>query len=116
MDFKPDKPIYQHIADFCLNNILSGKWQPGEKIPSVRELSAQLAVNTHTVLKALEYLQQAAIIAPRRGMGFYLADDAREMVNRHRRQQFFDETLPTLVSEMKILGITPDELLSHLKQ
>lgn len=54
--------------------------------------------------------------APWNGMGFYLADDAREMVNRHRRQQFFDETLPTLVSEMKILGITPDELLSHLKQ
>ncbi len=50
MEFKPDKPIYRQIIDYAFGCILSGGWRPGEKVPSVRELAVELAVNSHTVL------------------------------------------------------------------
>lgn len=105
MDFKDNKPIYRQIIDYCFGCILSGSWVPEQKIPSVRELALLMQVNTHTVLKAFEYLQAHDIIYPRRGMGFYLSSHAPESVNATRRQEFFDETLTEMFAEMRMLGI-----------
>lgn len=113
MDFNSNKPIYRQIIDFSFNNILSGEWGEGERIPSVRELAGKLAVNSHTVLKAMEYLQQRDIIYQRRGMGFYLHDDARRKVNDDRRNNFFNETLPQLFKEMERLGISMEEIVGR---
>ena len=55
---------------------------PGEKIPSVRELAVGMGVNSHTVLKAFDELQQQGLITPRRGMGFFLADNAPRLVQQ----------------------------------
>ncbi len=114
MDFATDKPIYRQIVDYCYTRVISGAWKPSEKAPSVRELAVELSVNTHTVLKAYETLQDELIIAPRRGMGYYLAADAAEKVSQARRRDFYQATLPALRREMDLLGITPDELLAHL--
>jgi DNA-binding transcriptional regulator YhcF (GntR family) len=113
MEFNDNKPIYRQIVDYAFNRIIEGAWPPGEKIPSVRELAADLGVNTRTVLKAMEDLQDADVIEPRRGMGFILADDASDKVTGARRREFFDVTLPALAEEMQRLGITPDELFNH---
>ena len=113
MEFNDNKPIYRQIVDYAFNRIIEGAWPPGEKIPSVRELAADLGVNSRTVLKAMEDLQDADVIEPRRGMGFILADDASDKVTGARRREFFDVTLPALAEEMQRLGITPDELFNH---
>ncbi len=113
MEFNDNKPIYRQIVDYAFNRIIEGAWPPGEKIPSVRELAADLGVNTRTVLKAMEDLQDADVIEPRRGMGFILADDASDKATGARRREFFDVTLPALAEEMQRLGITPDELFNH---
>ncbi len=114
MDFATDKPIYRQIVDYCHARILAREWPAGERIPSVRELAVTLQVNTHTVLKALETLQAEEIIAPRRGMGYFLAPDAPKKTARARRQEFFINTLPALRRQMEMLGITPEELLERL--
>ena len=114
MDFHADKPIYQQIVDYAFARVLSGEWKAGEKVPSVRELAALMTVNTHTVLKAFEFLQSHGIIAPRRGMGFYLTDDAPQRIAATRREDFFSSTVPALAEEMRLLGITPDQLLEAL--
>lgn len=114
MEFNNNKPIYRQIADYAFARILDGDWRPGERVPSVRELAVECAVNTNTVLKAMDFLQTAGVIYPRRGMGYYLDDDARQRVMDNRRREFFDETIPTLAAEMQRLDISPDELLSAL--
>jgi hypothetical protein len=111
MNFRSDTPIYLQIANWCFTCIASGQWAPDERIPSVRELAVALSVNTHTVLKALEYMQKHDIIIPRRGLGFFLASDARERVSNARKEQFFENTLPDMFSEMKMLGISIDEVI-----
>lgn len=113
MEFSNNKPIYRQIIDYTFARILDGSWAPGERIPSVRELAVSLSVNTHTVLKALEYLQAHDIIVPRRGMGYYLTDDARQYVDQSRREEFFAEVLPDFIHRMRSLGITIDEVIAH---
>ncbi len=116
MDFKTDKPIYRQIIDYCFGRIMAGSWQPGAKVPSVRELAVQMAVNTHTVLKAFDQMQQSGIIVSRRGMGFFLADDARDRVDEQRRQEFFDTHLEELFREMDMLGIGIDDIAEKWRQ
>lgn len=116
MDFTPNKPIYRQIIDYSFGQILTGAWAAGERIPSVRELSVFLSVNSHTVLKAYEYLQNEGIIVPKRGMGFYLTSDALDHVNQARRQEFFDTTLRDLFNEMKLLDISIDEVIQQFNK
>ena len=115
MIFNTDKPIYRQIIDYSFGCIISGQWPPEAKVPSVRELAVQMSVNTHTVLKAFEYLQQHGIIFPRRGMGFFLSAEAPELVEAARREEFFDVTMPALFNEMKMLGIGIDEIVGRYK-
>lgn len=112
MNFKTDTPIYRQIIDFAFGRILSGAWTPGQKIPSVRELAVQLAVNTHTVLKAFDYLQQHSLIISRRGMGYFLTDNAKERVEDIRREEFFNNRLTDLFSEMEMLGLGIDDIVN----
>lgn len=113
MEFKPDKPIYRQIIDYAFAAILSERWLEGGRVPSVRELGSELAVNTHTVLKAYEYLQERGIIAVRRGMGYFLEPDAKEKVNADRRQHFFETSLSDLFNQMDLLGITIDDVIAR---
>lgn len=116
MEFNDNKPIYRQILDYAYHHILKGSWPSGEMIPSVRELTALLGVNNRTVLKALDELQNLKVIVPRRGMGYLLAKDGAEIVRNERRREFFQKTIPEIVEEMKILGISPDEVAAILSK
>ncbi len=111
MEFSNNQPIYRQIINYCYDNILDGSWPPGEKIPSVRELALKLTVNTHTVIKALDVLGDEAIISPKRGMGFFLADDAQSRVLQAQKREFFDSTLSDAFARMRRLGISFDEVV-----
>ena len=115
MDFTSDKPIYRQIIDFSFGQILTGVWTAGERVPSVRELSVQLSVNSHTILKAYEFLQAEGIIVSRRGMGFYLTADALDDVNESRRREFFGVSLSRLFNEMDLLGISIDDVIEKYR-
>lgn len=116
MEFSDNKPIYRQITEHAFNQIIAGLWKGGGMIPSVRELSSSLEVNTRTVMKALEELQDLGVITPKRGMGYVLSEDARGKVMAERRREFFESTLPALSEEMRRLGIRASEITSHLPQ
>ena len=115
MEFSDNKPIYRQIVDYSFNRIIDGSWTPGGKIPSVRELAAEMGVNTRTVLKAMEDLQDMEVIESRRGMGFMLHPDAAAKVTDARRREFYEVTLPALLEEMRRLGISKEDLVSRIK-
>lgn len=113
MDFKTNKPIYQQIIDYCFNKVLAQEWNEDAKVPSVRELAMELSVNTHTVLKAYEYLQDEEIIYPKRGLGFFLSTDALSRVNTARREEFYETTLNEVFNEMDRLQISIEDIINH---
>jgi len=110
MEFTRHKAIYLQIADYIGEKILTKQWANGERIASVRELSVALEVNPNTVMRAYDYLDANGIISNRRGIGFFLTDDARKKTTALFKEIFISETMPALFKNMYVLQISPDEI------
>lgn len=104
------KAIFLQIADRVMDAAVAGTYRPGERIPSVRELAATLEVNANTVMRSYEWLERHGLIYNRRGIGFFMADDAKKRILDLRRSEFLNEEAPRLFSRLSALGISPDEL------
>lgn len=107
-DFRQDKAIYMQMYERICDGILSGRYSAGDRIPSVRELSEQLEVNTNTVVRAYDQLLRREIVYTRRGMGYFVSDGARGIILADRRREFMEERLPELFRQMRLLGISID--------
>lgn len=116
MEFKENKAIYLQIADRICDEILTEKYRDEERIPSVREYSAEVEVNVNTVMRAYDYLQQQDVIFTKRGLGYYVAHGARTIIETIRRKEFFDVALSDLVRSMDTLGISIDEVVEKLHE
>ena len=103
--FTNDKPIFQQMADRMCEEILTGRYQDDERIPSVREYAVLLEVNTNTAVKAYEQLARENIIYNKRGMGYYVTTGAREHILQERRKAFMGQTLPELFRQMTLLDV-----------
>ncbi len=114
MEFSEPKGIYLQIADQIRERVLDGDWRAGERIPSIRELAVELGVNPNTVTKSYQRLMERGIISSRRGLGYFVSDDAREQALREMKAEFLRDEVPKIVRTMQLLGIGPDELAAHL--
>ncbi len=110
MEFRDNRAIYLQIADYVCEHILLGKWKVDEKVPSVREMAVALEVNPNTVMRTYELLQTKNIINNKRGIGFFVADEAAANVKEYRKTQFMDDELPVIFRNMYLLNIGFDEL------
>ncbi len=110
MEFTNHKAIYLQIADYICEKVLVKEWNAGERIPSVRELGVTLEVNPNTVVRTYEYLESNGIIANKRGIGFFLCDEALAKAKALQKEFFVTETLPDLFKSMYLLQISPNDL------
>ena len=110
MNFKDNKAIYLQIADRIGDQILSGTLTPDGKVPSVRELAAEIEVNANTVARTYDHLQQNGVIYTKRGLGYFVSPDARDQIVAHRRNQLMQGEMDYFLGQLKAVGITPDEL------
>jgi len=74
IDNASDRPVYQQIVDQVKRDVALGKLAKDEKIPTVRELAGQLAINPNTIAKAYRQLEQQGIITTRPGTGAFIAN------------------------------------------
>ncbi len=116
MDFRDKQAIYLQIADYVSDHILLGQWPVGEKIPSVRELAAELEVNPNTVMRTYDFLSKQSIIANKRGIGYFPADDATDRIKMYRREQFLENDLPVFFKNLYLLGIELPEIETRHEQ
>jgi DNA-binding transcriptional regulator YhcF (GntR family) len=110
MTFSNDKAIYVQMADRLCDEILAGKYQDDDRIPSVREYSVLLEVNTNTAVKAYDELARANIIYNRRGLGYFVTPGAKKQILKERKKEFMKERLPELFRQMRLLGITLEDV------
>lgn len=116
MEFKEKQAIYIQIADFVCEQILLKKWQIGDKILSIRDLAINIEVNPNTVMRTYEFLQQQEIIVNKRGIGFFVAEDAAEKIVALRRKQFVEQELPALFKTMYLLQLDCEMLQKEYQQ
>jgi len=98
------------LVDLLCEHILTGKWPPGEKIPSVREMGALVQVNPNTVLRAYDYVQQKGIVFNKRGIGYFAEENAVDRILELQREEFFEIMVPQFFKAMRLLRVTPEEL------
>ena len=106
---RDNRPIYSQIVDSFRERIYAGILQPGEKLPSVRELAAELAINPNTIQRAYRELEAAGWVQTQPGKGCFVAG----IPGRDQKQQLLkalDDTAEALLA----LGMTRAELAAHL--
>ena len=108
MGFSQPKGIYQQIADQMRGRILAGEWDEGERIPSVRELAVGVGVNPNTVTKSYQALLDREIIENQRGLGYFVAADAKRRIVDQMREEFVRDELPRIARTMRVLGMSLD--------
>lgn len=116
MQFKGEKAIYIQITEFVAEKILKEEWQADQKIPSVRDLGSELEVNPNTVMRAYDILQQQTIIYNKRGLGFFVSEDAKKSITALKRKQFIDVDLPQFFNTIDLLGISMEEINSYYQK
>lgn len=114
--FNDKQSIYLQIANWVCEQVLMGKYKTGDKISSVRELGIELEVNPNTVMRSYDYLQQLNIIINRRGIGFFVCDDAEQKIRKIQLEHFIKNELPPLFKTMNLLGISLKEVESYHQQ
>lgn len=105
MNFTADKPIYLQIADRLCDRILSGELKGDDRVPSVREYGAEIGVNPNTMMRSYDKLLSEEILYNKRGIGYFVAPDAREKVLSVQREAFLREELPIIRRRMQLLGL-----------
>ncbi|MBE6305619.1 MAG: GntR family transcriptional regulator [Bacteroidales bacterium] len=113
MAINSDRPIYLQIADSLTDDILAGRYQPDSRIPSVRELSAMMQVNVNTAMRAVEQLERNKIIYNRRGLGYFTANNAVELIAQQRRDEFFKHEIDYFFNRLSQIGMDSVELLQR---
>lgn len=114
MDFKSSKGIYLQIAENLCHQILEGELKPGDRVPSVRDLAAEFEVNRNTVMRTYTNLEEAGIFDNKRGIGFFISENATELVRAGEKQNFFDHDLPEFILKIKLLKLAPHDLADLL--
>lgn len=102
-------PLYEQIVQQMKELIAKGVLQEGDKIPSVRELSAQLLVNPNTVAKSFQELERQGIIVTHRGKGTFVAKRAAAPGMERERIEQLQAELRHVVVEARHLGISREQ-------
>ncbi len=106
-------PIYQQIADSFRTDILAGKYEQGEFLPSIRGLAKDLKISVITTMKAYEQLAEEGLVTAAQGKGFYVnAQDSEMIKEQHLRK--VEESLSDAIAAARIAGISDDELKGML--
>ena len=109
-------PIYLQLANQVKKATAGGILRPGDQLPSVRELAAQLAVNPNTVAKAYQELERDGVIATSRGKGTFVAEGGGSKLIRQERERVLYQAIDSMLVEAHHLGFARDEVAELFQQ
>ena len=109
-----DRPIYAQLVERIQKEIVSGKYQPGEKLPSVRDLAAVAAVNPNTMQRALAELEREQLVFSQRTAGRFVTEDS-EMIQTIK-QELAQQQLAQFFQAMAELGYARAEIVALVEQ
>ena len=88
MEFNAHKPIYLQICSQLYEQILRGELKADDRILSVRDYGIQLGVNPNTIMRSYETMTAAGIIYNKRGIGYFISAEAKDIVLKQMREEF----------------------------
>ncbi len=112
--FDNERPIYIQLVEMIRTDIVSGKFQKGQKIPSVRELALMMKVNPNTMQKALVELENEKLIYTERTNGKYVTED--DKLIEEIKKQLAQEKVSNYLNSMKKIGISYELAVKYLQE
>ncbi len=112
INYRDNRPVYEQVRDGLRRMITTGAIPPGGKLPSVRELASELAINPNTIQRAYRELESEGYITSRPGRGSFAVEGGGSQ--EERRAELW-EALDAAVSELRWLGVSQQELLEHIR-
>lgn len=109
-EFNVYKPIYLQIVDHVCDKIIAGHLKEDARVPSIREMSAQMKVNPNTVVHGFDHLQSQNIITNKRGIGYFVASNGKQKAIVLRKEAFLQKELPQFFKTALLLEIDLEEL------
>lgn len=113
-ELKNDRPIYTQLMDQITLKIVSGEYKSGEKLPSVRDLAAEAAVNPNTMQKALTELERINLVYSVRTSGRFITEDI-DMIKDMQENLAKDE-IKEFLKKMEKIGFEKDRTLKIVEQ
>ena len=108
-----ERPIFSQLMERIQLDIITGRYQPGEKLPSVRDLAAEAAVNPNTMQKALSELERSGLVYSQRTSGRFITEDAALIQNLKRELAHMQ--IQEFLHKMKGFGFDFQEIIDVIK-
>lgn len=115
IDQRSSTPIYQQLIQEIKEAVLRGVLQPGDKLPSVRELSVQLTINPNTIQKSYQELERQRVIETLRGKGTFVSLQYMPSEDEEKMNVLKDDLKKFLV-EAHYLGLDQDRIIQLVRQ
>ena len=109
-----DRPIYLQLMERIQQDIIAGIYKPGDKLPSVRDLAVEAAVNPNTMQKAFAELERTGLIITMRTSGRVVTEDTA-MINETRRE-LAEGQISQFLTQMNNLGFDRAEIIQLLSE
>lgn len=109
-----DRPIFLQIVERIQMDIISGKYEPGDKLPSVREFASEAAVNPNTMQKAFTDLERTGLVYSQRTSGRFITEDVT-LINE-LKASLAKEKITEFLELMQRLGFQKEEILALINQ
>ena len=113
LNYRDARPIYEQVKDGLRKLIVTGAMAPDEKLPSVRTLATQLAINPNTIQRAYAELENEGYTYSVPGKGSFVSGD-RHAEDTRRKE--LEDQLRQLVTELRYLGVTKDDLVTLINE
>lgn len=113
-ELSSDRPIFLQIIERIQMDIISGTYQPGDKLPSVRDLANEAAVNPNTMQRAFAELERTGLVYSQRTSGRYITEDVN-MINE-LKSSIAKEKITEFLEAMQKLGFQNEEIISLMNQ
>jgi GntR family transcriptional regulator len=115
LDTKSGVPIYRQIIEQVKYTIARGELEPGDRLPTVRQLAVDLSVNPNTVVRAYRELEIAGVLDTQQGSGTFVGRE-RPKIDTLEQQRMLDQILTELLARAASYGFTPEDILDGLSQ
>lgn len=119
VDPRSSEPLFEQLVFQVKRAVAEGELAPGARLPSVRELAKQLAINPNTVVRAIEALERDGVIVRRQGAGCFVSDRpssrGSELAARERTRRL-EGLFARAVTEAFHLGFGPAEIREAVEE
>jgi GntR family transcriptional regulator len=115
IDLKSGVPFYRQIIEQVKYAISRADLEPGDRLPTVRQLAVELSINPNTVIRAYRELEIEGVLETHQGSGTFVGNQRPE-IDRIERQRMLDQILTELLARASSYGLTLEEILDGLRQ